>query len=559
MLRGATYAELRRNFKWKIPQYYNIGVDVCDKWAGDPTRLALIYVDPHEREQKHTFRNLKDASNQLANGLKANAIKRGDRVGILLSQRPETLISHIAVYKLGAIAVQLLILFGPDAIEFRLKDSGTKALITDKENLSKIFEIKERLPRLNLIIVVDGGQQAGVLDFWNCVEKGSRSFTPVKTKPEDPAVIIYTSGTTGQPKGTLHGHRLLPGILPGFEFYHNLFPREGDLMWTPLDWAYIGGSYDALFPTLYHGYPVLAYRPRKFDPEKAFYMMAKYRVKNLMIVPTALRMMMHAVRRPRERYDLQLRSITAGGETLGEALGDWTREQLGVEINEQYGQTECDLVVGFCSEVMNTVPGAIGKAVPGHIVEIIDKDGRVVKGGDLGEIAIKSPDPVMFLEYWQNPQATKDKFTGEWLRTGDYGRKDENGHFWFGGRQDDIIESGGFRIGPGEVEACLMKHRAVALVGVIGVPDPVRGEIVKAFILPKAGVTPDKALEESIKEHVKRRLEAHAYPREVTFISEMPMTKTGKILKHQLRRMHETRFKGSEFKGSGSGGLAAGS
>jgi acetyl-CoA synthetase len=295
---------------------------------------------------------------------------------------------------------------------------------------------------------------------------------------------------------------------------------------------------------------VLAYRPRKFDPEKAFYMMAKYRVKNLMIVPTALRMMMHAVRRPRERYDLQLRSITAGGETLGEALGDWTREQLGVEINEQYGQTECDLVVGFCSEVMNTVPGAIGKAVPGHIVEIIDKDGRVVKGGDLGEIAIKSPDPVMFLEYWQNPQATRDKFTGEWLRTGDYGRKDENGHFWFGGRQDDIIESGGFRIGPGEVEACLMKHRAVALVGVIGVPDPVRGEIVKAFILPKAGVTPDKALEESIKEHVKRRLEAHAYPREVTFISEMPMTKTGKILKHQLRRMHETRFKGSEFKGS---------
>jgi acetyl-CoA synthetase len=546
MLRGATYAELCRNFKWEIPHYYNIGMDVCDKWADDPTRLALIYVDPHEREQQYTFRNLKDRSNQLANGLKANAIKRGDRVGILLSQRPETLISHIAVYKLGAIAVQLLTLFGPDAIEFRLKDSGTKALITDKENLSKIFEIKERLPRLNLIVVVDAGQQAGVLDFWKCVEKGSCSFTPVKTKPDDPAVIIYTSGTTGQPKGTLHGHRLLPGILPGFEFYHNLFPREGDLMWTPLDWAYIGGSYDALFPTLHHGYPTLAYRPRKFDPEKAFYMMAKHRVKNLMIVPTALRMMMHAVRRPREHHDLQLRSITAGGETLGEELCDWTREHLGVEINEQYGQTECDLVVGFCSEVMNTVPGAIGRAVPGHIVEIIDEDGQVVKSGELGEIAIKRPDPVMFLEYWQNPQATKAKFTGEWLRTGDYGRKDKNGHFWFSGRQDDIIESGGFRIGPGEVEACLMKHRAVALVGIIGVPDPLRGEIVKAFILPKAGVTPDKVLEESIKEHVKKRLEAHAYPREVTFVSEMPMTKTGKILKHELRRMHETRFKGSE-------------
>ena len=353
-------------------------------------------------------------------------------------------------------------------------------------------------------------------------------------------MIIYTSGTTGQPKGTLHGHRLLLGILPGFKFYHNLFPRRGDLLWTPLDWAYIGGSYDALFPTLHHGYPVLAYRPRKFDPEKAFYMMAKFGVRNLMAVPTVLRMMMHAVTCPRERFDLQLRSITAGGETLGETLCDWTREQLGVEINEQYGQTECDLVVGFCSEVMQPIRGAIGRAVPGHVVEIIDDGGRIVKPGELGEIAVKAPDPVMFLEYWQNPQATRDKFIGEWFRTGDYGRKDEDGHFWFSGRQDDIIESGGFRIGPGEVEACLMKHQAVALVGVIGVPDPIRGEIVKAFILPKAGVAPDKALEESIKEHVKKRLEAHAYPREVVFIKKMPMTKTGKILKHELRRMHET-------------------
>ncbi|MGD1985516.1 MAG: AMP-binding protein, partial [Desulfobacterales bacterium] len=363
MLRGATYAELCRNFKWEIPQYYNIGVDVCDKWADDPTRLALIYVDPHERDQQYTFRDLRDTSNQLANALKANAIKRGDRIGILLSQRPETLISHIAIYKLGAIAVQLLTLFGPDALEFRLQDSGARAVVTDKENMSKIFEIKERLPGLKLIIVVDAGQQVGVLDFWKCVAKGRRQFSPAKTKPDDPALIIYTSGTTGQPKGTLHGHRLLLGILPGFEFYHNLFPRRGDLLWTPLDWAYIGGSYDALFPTLHHGYPVLAYRPRKFDPEKAFYMMAEYGVRNLMAVPTVLRMMMHAVRRPRERYDLQLRSITAGGETLGEALSDWTREQLGVEINEQYGQTECDLVVGFCSEVMKTVPGSIGKAV----------------------------------------------------------------------------------------------------------------------------------------------------------------------------------------------------
>jgi acetyl-CoA synthetase len=539
MLSGRTYDEICHNFKWEIPEYYNIGVDVCDKWAGDKHRLALIYIDPQGRKQKYTFRSLRDISNRLANTLKANNIERTDRVGILLSQRPETLISHIAIYKLGAVAVQLLTLFGPDAIEYRLEDSQAKVVITDKDNVSKIHEIIERLPHLKLVMVVDGGREETVMDFWESIAKADRNFTPVKTRPEDPALIIYTSGTTGQPKGTLHGHRLLLGILPGFEFFHNLFPQKGDLMWTPLDWAYIGGSYDALFPTLHHGYPVLAYRPRKFDPQEAFYMMAKHGVRNLMAVPTVLRMMMHAVKHPRERFDIRLRSITAGGETMGEELCDWTREQLGVDINEQYGQTECDLVVGYCSQVMGIVPGAIGKAVPGHMVEIINEDGRIAGHDELGEIAVKAPDPVMFLEYWRNARATQEKFIGDWMRTGDYGRKDKNDNFWFSGRQDDIIESGGFRIGPGEVEDCLMKHPAVALVGVIGVSDPVRGEIVKAFILPQAGVTPDSALEQSIKEHVKKRLEAHAYPREVVFVDEMPRTKTGKILRNELRKMHK--------------------
>ena len=314
-------------------------------------------------------------------------------------------------------------------------------------------------------------------------------------------------------------------------------------MWTPLDWAYIGGSYDALFPTLHHGCPILAYRPRKFDPEEAFHMMAKYGVRNLMAVPTVLRMMMHAVKHPRERYDIRLRSITAGGETLGKELCDWTREYLGVEINEQYGQTECDLVVGYCSQIMKIVPGAIGRAVPGHTVEIINEGGQIAAPDELGEIAVKAPDPVMFLEYWKNPRATQKKFIGDWMRTGDYGRKDKDGNFWFSGRQDDIIESGGYRIGPGEVEDCLMKHPAVALVGVIGVSDPVRGEIVKAFILPRAGVTPDKALEQSIQEHVKKRLEAHAYPREVVFVDEMPRTSTGKILRNELHKIHEQEAK----------------
>ena len=537
MLNGRTYDEVCRNFKWDIPDTYNIGVDVCDKWADGKNRLALIYVDADEREQRFSFDDLKAQSNRLANALNAYGAEPGDRIGILLPQCPETLLSHIAVYKLGCIALPLLTLFGPMAIEYRLQDSAAKIVITNRENVSKITEIRDRLPDLKLVMVVEGGHQDGTIDFWKSVSQGSSTFEPVVTKPDDPALIIYTSGTTGQPKGTLHAHRLLLGILPGFEYYHNLFPQKGDLMYTPLDWAYIGGSYDALFPTLHHGVPMLAFRPPKFDPEKAFYMMEKYAVRNLMVVPTVLRIMMNKVKDVQRRFNINLRSVTAGGETLGSELYQWSRQELGVELNEQYGQTECDLVIGFCCEVMPIVQGAIGRAVPGHNVEIINPSGEVAATNEVGEICVQCPDPVMFLEYWNNPKATAEKFVGQWMKTGDLGRKDENGHFWFTGRADDLIESGGYRIGPGEIEECLMKHEAVALVCVLGVPDPVRGQIVKAFIVPKPGFEPNQALEDKIRNHVKGKLEAHAYPRAIQFLEEMPMTKTGKILKNKLKEM----------------------
>lgn len=537
MLRGKTYRELHRNFAWKIPEHYNIGVDVCDKWSHDPHRLALIHITEDGAERRYTFNELKHLSNRLANTLRAHGIKRGDRVGILLSQKPETLLTHIALYKLGAIALPLVPLFGPMAIEYRLNDSKAKGLITDRENLSKISEIKNRLHTLEAVILTDPAPEEEVLDFWEIIKKGSDCFVPVNTLPDDPALIIYTSGTTGQPKGTLHAHGLLPGILPGFEYFHNLFPQTGDLLYTPLDWAYIGGSYDSLFPALHHGIPVVAYRPSKFDPERVFHIMEKYGVRNFMAVPTVLRMMMQAVKNPQDRFKLRLRSVTAGGETLGGDLYDWSQAALNVQLNEQYGQTECDLTVGFCSRVMPVIQGAIGKPVPGHIVDIIDENGQILPPGKLGEIAVKRPDPVMFLKYWNNPEATREKFIGDWLKTGDYAQKDDQGHFWFSGRRDDLIESGGFRIGPGEIEDCLMSHQDVALVSVIGIPDKVRGEIIKAFIVPATGVAPDETLQNRIQRYVKEKLEAHAWPRKIQFLKEMPMTKTGKIRKEILKKM----------------------
>jgi acetyl-CoA synthetase len=539
---GKTYKEVYESFRWEIPVCYNIGVDICDKWAHQRYRLALIYEDEKGGIEKYTFWDLKVLSNRLANGLTAHGIGRGDRVGILLPQCPETAISHIAIYKVGAIAIPLFTLFGTDALQYRLSNAEAKALITDAANLPKVMEIRENLPDLKTVIVAGDERPEGVIGFSGLVEKGSRDFAPVETRAEDPALIIYTSGTTGPPKGALHAHRTLLGHLPGVEFPHNFFPREDDLFWTPADWAWIGGLIDVLFPSWHHGIPVVARRFRKFDPEEAYHLLAKYGVRNAFMPPTALKMM-RQVKDPRSRHDFHMRSIGSGGETLGEELLAWGREVVGLTINEFYGQTECNLVVGSCSEVMENRAGSMGLPVPGHTVDVVDDTGQVLPPDTVGEVAIRRPDPVMFLEYWKNPKATEEKYVGDWLLTGDLAKKGEDGYFWFVGRKDDVITSSGYRIGPSEIEDCIMKHPAVGMVAVVGSPDEVRTEVVKAFVVLKPEVSPSAAVEEEIRRFVKVRLAAHEYPREIEFVSELPMTATGKIMRKELKRLEVERKK----------------
>jgi acetyl-CoA synthetase len=537
---GNTYTEVYDSFRWEVPQHYNIGVDICDKWAGQPDRLALIYENESGQVEKYTFAELKRLSNRLANGLLANGIGQGDRFGILLPQCPETAISHIAAYKLGAIAIPLFTLFGTDALEYRLSNSEAKGLITDSANLPKILEIRQNLPDLEVVIVTRGEKADNVLDLGKLIEKGSADFRPVKSKADDPALIIYTSGTTGPPKGALHAHRVLLGHLPGVEFPHNFFPQEKDFFWTPADWAWIGGLIDVLFPSWHHGIPVLAHRAKKFDPEEAFHLIAKYNIRNAFMPPTALKLM-RQVNDPQDRHKFAMRSIGSGGETLGEELLDWGKDVFNLTINEFYGQTEANLVVGNCSVIMNNLPGSMGKAVPGHTVTVVDDSGQPLPSGTAGEVAIRRPDPVMFLEYWKNPEATADKYVGDWCLTGDLAKQDEQGYFWFVGRKDDVITSAGYRIGPAEIEDCIMKHPAVGMVAVVGSPDEVRTEIVKAFIVAKAGITPSSDLEKEIKTFVKRRLAAHEYPREIEFVDELPMTATGKIMRKDLKALEIKR------------------
>jgi acetyl-CoA synthetase len=528
------YDALYRAFHWQIPQRYNIGVDVCDRWAAlDPRRLAILHAHGDGRIDEISFGWLKETSNRLANVLMAHKLARGDRVAILLPQMPEVAASHIAVYKLGGVALPLAVLFGVDALEYRLQDSGARALITNEASAAKVAEIRDRLPDLDLVLSVDGAAD-GAQDFHATLARASSDFVPADTSPDDPGMMIYTSGTTGPPKGALHAHRVVLGHLPGTEMPHDFFPQPGDRFWTPADWAWAGGLLDCLLPSLHHGVPVVARKFDKFDPDEAFALMARAGVRNAFIPPTALKMLRSAPS-PRGRYDLALRTIGSGGEALGAETLEWGRAAFGLTINEFYGQTECNLVLSSCAMIGVSRPGWIGKPVPGHAVAVIRDDGSAAAPGELGQIAVKRGDPVMFLEYWRRPDATAAKFVGDWMTTGDQGIVDDDGYFQFVGRDDDVITSSGYRIGPGEIEDCLIRHPAVALAAVVGKPDPVRTEIVKAFVVLKTGWDASPALAAEIQGFVRTRLSAHEYPREVSFADALPMTTTGKIIRRMLR------------------------
>ena len=585
-----TAQEKHANFAWRVPPYYNIGVDVCDKWADGSGRIALIDEKSPDTIQTYTFDDLKQKSNQFASCLQQAGVERGDRVGILLGQGVETAIAHIAIYKVGAIAIPLFSLFGIDALHYRLDNAGAKALITNNEGITKITSMPECPSGLESIFNVEQelgthhgsqsdtrqdisasanpvksshlstntntntnantntspgssvysgsnlGSHLKLFSFWDALATQSPEFTPVNTLADDPAVIIYTSGTTGKPKGALHAHRVLLGHLPGVEMSHNYFPGQDRVMWTPADWAWIGGLFDVLMPAWHHGMVVVACRFSKFSAEAAFDLMQRHQVTNVFLPPTALKMLRKQERIP-ERWQLALRSVASGGESLGVELLDWGQRNLGLLINEFYGQTECNMLVSSCSALFAPRPGAMGKAVPGHQVEIINLQGEIQAPSHEGHIALRAPDPVMFLNYWANPQATQEKFVGEYLLTGDMGIRDEEGYFTFVGRDDDVITSAGYRIGPGPIEDCILSHPAVSMVAVVGVPDEERTEIVTAFVILHEGIEGSDTLKQEIQNHVRERVAAHEYPRAVHFVDELPMTTTGKIIRKQLRQM----------------------
>ncbi|MCX8113822.1 MAG: AMP-binding protein [Burkholderiaceae bacterium] len=553
------YRELYEGFRWHVPAEFNIAEACGRRWAAETSRVAIHFEDDAGRRATYTYATLQADANRLSNALAALGVKRGDRVAIVLPQRPETAIAHLAIYQLGAVAMPLSVLFGPDALEYRLQDSGAIAAIADESAADALASLRASCPQLAHLITV-GVVADGAHEWSALLAKASDRFECVATRADDPALLIYTSGTTGPPKGALMPHRALIGNLPGFVASQDWFPRPGDVFWSPADWAWTGGLMDALLPTLYFGFPIVGYKGR-FAPEKAFELMQRYGVTNAFLFPTALKMMMRSQAWADPRGKLRLRSIMSAGEAVGTAVFDWAREKLGITVNEMFGQTEVNYIVGNSHERWPAKPGAMGRPYPGHRVAVIDDEGNEVGDGEVGEVAIHRRDihgdldPVFFLEYWRNPEATRKKFTGDplnsWCRTGDLATRDAEGYLWYQGRADDMFKAAGYRIGPSEIENCLIKHPAVANAAVVPKPDAERGAVVKAFVVLADAYhgRGDERLIAELQAHVRGKLAPYEYPKEIEFIDQLPMTTTGKVQRRVLRELEKQRAAGTGVSG----------
>ncbi len=564
------WAALHEGFRWRVPALFNIADACCGRWARNPASAMRVAIH-WEREDGSagalSYGALHQQSQRLAHGLQRLGVAGGDRVAIVLAQRPETAVAHLASYQLGAVAMPLSMLFGPEALEYRLQDSQAKVVVADASMLPLLRELRQTCPALQSLIVVGdtppGHAGKGELSWRELLDREGGPFVSQLTRGDDAAVLVYTSGTTGPPKGALIPHRALLGNLSGFVCSQNWFGAEpGGVFWSPADWAWTGGLMDALLPTLYFGREIVAYQGR-FSPERAFELMQRHRVTHCFLFPTALKAMMKAVPEPRHRYRLQLKAIMSAGEAVGDTVFAWCRDHLGVGVNEMFGQTEINYVVGNCASYVDAEgrrhaawparPGSMGRAYPGHRVAVIDDAGRELPRGTPGDVAVHrldrhgDPDPVFFLGYWRNPKATQAKFVGDaeasWCRTGDTAMMDAEGYLWYRGRSDDMFKSAGYRIGPSEIENCLVKHPAVANAAVVPKPDRERGALVKAYIVLAPGALPTQRLIDELQQHVRGKLAPYEYPKEIEFIDTLPMTTTGKVQRMLLRQREEARAK----------------
>lgn len=570
------YRAMHQGLRWQVPEHFNIAQVCCARWAADARVASQVAIRAHGVQGQGAtlaYSQLQERANRLSNLLVTLGVHRGDRVAIVMPQRFETAVAYMAVFQLGAVAMPLSMLFGPEALEYRLHDSEAVVAICDESSIANVAQVRAACPHLRTVVGVGGAAADADVDGEAEARRMDPAFVAAQTHADEGAVLIYTSGTTGPPKGALIPHRALIGNLPGFVCSQNWFGFDGRdnakseaVFWSPADWAWTGGLMDALLPTLYFGRTIVAYNGR-FGAELAFTLMQEHAVTHSFLFPTALKAMMKAFPEPRKQFQLKLQGLMSAGEAVGDAVFAYCREQLGVTVNEMFGQTEMNYVVGNCSMNGDTAsgigwpakPGSMGRPYPGHRVAVIDEDGNECPVGVPGDVAVNrydvhgEPDPIFFLGYWKNEGATRRKFTGDWCRTGDLATRDEDGYLWYQGRADDVFKAAGYRIGPSEIENCLVKHPAVVNAAVVPKPDKERGAVVKAFVVLAPHVAEarqvasrgtasfDADLIAQLQAHVKGKLAPYEYPKEIEFIDALPMTTTGKVQRRVLRLQEEEK------------------
>jgi acetyl-CoA synthetase len=525
------YDEMRAAHRWEVPERYNIAQDVCDKHERD--RLAMVWEDWRGNERRVTFGELQDLSGRFANVLEATGVERGDRVATLLPSLPETAAVFIGTYKRGAILLSMSVLYGDEGIEHRLRDSGAKAVVTDAANRHRIPDgLVEKL------FVMGGAGQADDVDFDATMERASTEAETVDTAADDPAQLYYSSGTTGLAKGILHAHRYLLGH-EEFEYCHDV--RDGELFHGSGEWAWAAGICPLLGPWRYGAVALVQVREGGYEPEEHLRFLSKHGVENMFTTPTALRSMT-GVERAGERYPLErLRITCSAGEPLNPEVIRWFRDQYGVTVLDYYGLTESYPLCGNFPH-LEVREGSMGRPMPGWDVQILDEDEQPLPQGERGEICLRArSNPHYPIGYWKRPEDTEEVFGGEWFHTKDAATADEDGYVWYAGRADDVIISAGYRIGPFEVESACVEHPAVKEAAAVASPDERRGDIVKAFIVLAGGHEASDELADEIKQHVRERHSAYAYPREIEFVPDLPKTLTGKIRRVELREQERER------------------
>lgn len=538
----ADYEELHAEFEWEVPEKANIASYICDRWAEkDSEQVALYSENAAGEEGVYTFTDIRDSANQLADYFETIGIGSGDRIGVFLPVRPAAAIAHIAAWKLGAVTIPLSTLFGTEAVRYRLNDGEADVCIVDEQTVETYRKASDGLNGIEHSLTVgDIDTLDTETDFWDAVEGMSTDYDTAETNSEDTAVIIYTSGTTGDPKGVVHGHRVLFGHLPSIvATLYRMDVTDDDVVYGIAEWSWIAGLFATLCSAWYYGSAVVAYNDHgnQFDPENALRLIEKYDVTSFFAIGSALRAIQNQVDDISDYSISSLRGIlTAMGD---EELYRWCADNLGVYPVDGYGQTEANMFIGEILDVMDLKDGTIGKPLPGHEATLLDPETAEpsVDVGEIGEFALRydTGDPVCMKEFLNKPEKTEEKFQNGWLLTGDLGRRDEDGYYEFVSRKDDVIKYSGYRMGPEEIENSLQSHESVLEAGVAGVEVEGRGMIPKAFVVLTEDGRESPQLKEELQAHVRERLAEYQYPREIEFIEgSLPRTSTGKLQRYKL-------------------------